>query len=124
MKKNIVLFLTLSLCFILTACSKNKKTGCNSSGINIDEFNQIELGDDRITVEGIIDPDDTWIEDGIYDKCVQEVSQKTENHKYYYTYKYLGENEGYAIITYLVDYSDGQLFSLPTVSSKKAFNIK
>lgn len=119
--KKIFIFLTILLA---TACSEKSITGCNSSGINLTEYHQIKVGDNQSDVNNIIDPNNTWINDDVYIKCVKDFSKKTEEHKYYYTYKYLGENDGYALITYMVDYTDKISFSLPKVYSKEMYNLK
>lgn len=113
----IYIFLAISGC-------KNNYTGCNSAGISQSEFNNISIGDSQFKISSIIDQNDDWENDDIYDKCVIEISNEKNNRVYSYTYKYLGEKRGYALITYTADYSNGDLFVLPTVSKKEQFNIK
>jgi len=117
-KKYLLLFL-----LILTGCNK-QENGCNEAGISIEEFNNINLNMTQFEVNDIIDNAGILNNDEIYTKCIQEISKSSNNGIYEYTYKYLGENKGYALITFTVDYSDSTFFNLPTVSKKEQFNLQ
>lgn len=101
-----------------------KDTGVGTAGISKEEFSKIEIGMSQTTVNSIIDNYDEWNDNETYKECCQEINKSNENHIYKYTYKYLGENGGYVIITYEADYSSGNSFVLPTVSKKEQFNLK
>lgn len=98
--------------------------GIGSAGISLQEFNKIELGMSNSKVNSIIDEKDEWDDDIIYNKACKEVGKEKNNHIYSYTYKYIGENGGYALITYTANYSGGDVFVMPTVSQKEQFNLK
>lgn len=98
--------------------------GIGSAGISLQEFNKIELGMSNSKVNSIIDEKDEWDDDIIYNKACKEVGKEKNNHFYSYTYKYIGENGGYALITYTAHYSGGDVFVMPTVSQKEQFNLK
>lgn len=119
-KKYLLLFLFL---ITLTGCN-NQETGCNEAGISMNEFNTINLGDSEFKVNDIVDAYGYLNDDKTYAKCVQEVSRTSKNNVHEYTYKYLGENTGYALITFTADYSEDNLFQLPTVSKKEQFNLQ
>lgn len=109
---------------IATILIRNKSNGVGSAGINQDEFNEIQLGMSQFEVHGIIDKLDEWNDDEIYEKCCEEISKSQKDHIYTYEYKYYGEKEGYALITYEADYSDGVYFKMPEVVKKEKFNLK
>lgn len=114
----IIVFLTIIFLF------KTKDVGVGSAGISLKEFQEIELGMSQSTVQSIIDSEDKWDNDEVYEKCCQEINKSKDGSIYQYTYKYIGEKEGYAEITYEADYSNGDLFVLPVVTSKKQINLK
>ncbi len=120
----LIIVLVISAIVISLILIKKGNNGVGSAGISLEEFNQIELGMSQSKVQSIIDSEDKWDNDDIYDKCCQEISKSKEESIYKYTYKYLGENGGYAEITYKADYSNGDIFVLPTVSDKQQFNLK
>lgn len=109
---------------IVSIFSELKTKGVGSAGVSLEEYQKIELGMSENTVTKIIDSNDEWFEDSIYEKCCQEVEKSKDNHKYRYTYKYIGDKGGYALITYEADYSNGDMFVLPTVSKKEEHNLK
>lgn len=126
---SIQLFIIISLLIlVLILVTNNKddetKIKIGSPGISIEEFEKIELGMTQFDVNSIIDENDEWNDDNIYDKCCQEINQSNKEYIYNFTYKYLGENDGYAIITYTCDYSNGNFFEYPTVSKKENHNLK
>ena len=115
----LIIFLIVGIFVIL-----NNKEKIGSAGISLAEFEEIDIGMSQNTVDSIIDQKDEWDDDEVYEKCCQEISRSEDNHIYKYEYKYLGENGGYAKITFEADYSNGDLFVLPTVSNKENFNLK
>ena len=119
-----IIFVTLFILALIILFANNSK-GVGAAGISIQEFEKIQLGMTQFEVDSIIDEKDEWDNDEIYDKCCEEISTSNENSVYTYVYKYYGENKGYAIVTYKVDYSDGT-FSLkyPEVIKKEQFNLK
>lgn len=131
MKKLLYLFIIIIVILLLVIAyllgNKNTTYQNNSvgkAGISIEEFNQITNGMSESTVYDIIDLDGLLDDDTLYDKCVQKVSDTKDEHVYTYTYRYQGEISGYAEITYTADYSNNDLFVMPTVSSKQNFNLK
>lgn len=120
-----ITIIVLSFIFVFNKenISSNSES-IGSAGINKEEFNKIELGMSQTTVTKIIDVDNLWINDDIYNTVVNEISKSSENHIYKYTYKYLGETSGYAMVTYTADYSNGDIFVLPTVSEKQDYDLK
>ena len=99
-------------------CFKVSNRGVGTAGISLEEFEKIELGMGETTVNKLIDTEDEWSDDKVYEKCCTEVNKNKDNHIYTYTYKYLGEKGGYALVTFEADYSKGNIFVLPTVSKK------
>lgn len=120
----LIVVLVISMIVIAMLLIKKESNGVGSAGISLEEFNQIELGMGQSKVQSIIDSEDEWDDDNVYDRCCEETNKSEEGSVYRYTYKYIGENEGYAEITYEADYSNGDLFVLPTVVSKENFNLK
>lgn len=118
----IIIFVLVFIIAIMLITNKNN--GVGSAGINEDEFKEIQLGMSQFEVHGIIDKLDEWDDDKIYEKCCEETSNSQEDHIYTYEYKYYGEKNGYALITYEVDYSDGVYFRMPEVVKKEKFNLK
>lgn len=103
----------------------NNNEGVGSAGISIEEFEEISLGMDQFKVNSIIDKLDEWDNDEIYNECCEEISSSSKNSIYTYVYKYYGEKNGYAIITYEVDYSDGYYgLKYPEVIKKEKYDLK
>lgn len=123
----IIVILLLIIAFLLGKSSNNSinnNQGVGSAGISLQEFQDINYGDSETTVYKIIDPNNLLNDDNTYDKTISEISKTNTNHVYTYTQKILGEKCGYAEITYTADYSNGDLFVLPTVTSKESYNLK
>ena len=80
---------------------------------------------DNFEVNAIIDKLDEWNTDEVYEKVCQEISNEKKDSVYTYTYKYIGEESGYALVTFEVDYSDG-LYGLkyPKVVKKEQVNLE
>lgn len=105
--------------------TNNQAKGVGSAGISREEYNEIEIGKTtNFELNEIIDKDDEWSNDAIYDKCVQQISEEKEDSKYTYVYKYYGERSGYAIITLQADYSNGYFYNDVIVIKKEKFNLK
>lgn len=119
----IIVLIVIIIVFMITSF-KNTNKNVGTAGISKEEYEQIKLGMGQGTVNSIIDMNDEWEDDKIYEKCCQEISKSNDGRIYKYVYKYLGEKDGYAIITFEADYSKGDLFVLPTVTSKEQFNLK
>lgn len=125
--KNVIivtLILIIGFLVVINTTNKNNDIKCGQAGINLKKFEDIQIGDSQFTVNSIIDSLDKWNDDKIYEKCVQEISKDSKDSVYNYTYKYVGENGGYALITFTADYSNGDSFVLPTVSKKEQINLK
>ncbi len=120
----LIIVLVISAIVISIILIKKENHGVGSAGISLEEFEEIELGMSQSKVQSIIDSEDEWDDDDVYDKCCEEISKNKNESVYSYTYKYLGESGGYAEITYKADYSNGDMFVLPTVSDKQQFNLK
>lgn len=120
----IVIIVATIVIITIVLTGLKKGNGVGTAGISKEEFSKIEIGMSQTTVNSIIDNYDEWNDDETYKECCQEINKSNENHVYKYTYKYLGEKGGYAIITYEADYSSGDLFVLPTVSKKEQFNLQ
>lgn len=117
--------LLLPLLILLGTCGcSNNELSCGDAGISIEEFNKIKIGDTQTTVDKVIDNNDNWNNDEIYNKCVEKISEKKDDKKYSYVYKYIGENGGYALITYTSDYKDFSYLKFPEVSKIEKFNLK
>ncbi len=118
----IIVFIIFALVIFLII---NKKEGMGTAGISKEEFNEINLGMTQFEVNSIIDKLNEWDDDEIYDKCCQEISSVEKDEIYTYVYKYQGENGGYAIITYEIDYSNGYYgLEYPKVVKKEVYNLK
>lgn len=114
------LFILVIICIVLAVFFiyiKNTNSKVGKNGISKEEFEKIELGMSQNSVAKIVSPDD-------FEPVKEELEKSKENHIYRYTYKYYGENNGYAIITYEADYSKGDMFVLPEVSKKEQFDLK
>ena len=122
----IIVILLLVIAFLLGKNSNNNNInhGVGKAGISFEEFKKIKNGDSENTVFSIIDPDDLLDDEDTYNKVVIETSKSQNNLIYTFTMRYMGENEGYAEITYTADYSNGELYVIPTVTSKNNFNLK
>ena len=112
----VILLIIIAILFF----SLYKNDGVGTAGISKEEFDEISLGMTQLEVNSIIDKLDEWDNDEIYDKCCQEISNTKKDGIYTYVYKYQGENSGYAIITYEIDYSNGYYgLEYPKVVKKK-----
>ncbi len=121
----LIILIIIAIIIIILMMAKNNSNGIGTAGISIEEFEKIENGMDQFEVNDIIDELDEWNDSEIYEKACQEVSNKEKNSVYTYTYKYIGEKGGYAIITFQVDYSDGVYgLKYPEVVSKEQYNLK
>lgn len=120
----VIIVLVIIAIIVSIVSIKKENHGVGSAGISLEEFEEIELGMSQSKVQSIIDSEDKWDDDDIYDKCCQEINKSKKDSIYQYTYKYIGEKNGYAEITYEADYSNGDLFVLPVVSNKEQFNLK
>lgn len=119
----IVALLTIITTIIIFLVNKND--GVGSAGISIDEFEEINLGMTQFKVNSIIDKLDEWDNDNTYYKCCEEISESSKDSIYTYVYKYYGEQNGYAIITYEVDYSEENYrLKYPEVVKKEKYNLK
>lgn len=117
-----IIIAIITCTILLTTRTPN---GIGSAGISKEEFEEIEIGMDNFEVNAIIDKLDEWNDDEVYEKACEEV-EKTKNESVYkYIYKYNGENSGYALITFEVDYSDGVYgLDYPEVVKKEQVNLK
>lgn len=131
--KNIIkkwwFWLTGALIFVLVISVaillNGRDNGVGSAGISKEEFDEIIVGKTtNFELNSIIDKNDEWNEDEIYDNCVEEIETSKEDHKYTYVYKYYGEKGGYAIITLQADYSNGYYYNDVIVIKKEKFNLK
>lgn len=119
----IIVILVFTICILLYIFQKNK--GVGTAGISKKEFEKIIIGKTtQSELNKIIDNNDEWENDDIYAKCVEEISKSNEDKKYTYTYKYYGENGGYAIITLQADYSNGYFYNNVIVTKKESFGLK
>ena len=119
----LVIIIIIAITSIILINKQSK--GIGSAGISKKEFEKIKIGMDNFEVNSIIDKLGEWNDDKTYKKACEEV-EKTKNESVYtYTYKYNGETEGYALITFQVDYSDGVYgLKYPKVVKKEQFNLK
>lgn len=128
-RKRYLLLIILATIIAIITCAilliMRTSNGIGSAGISKEEFEEIEIGMDNFEVNAIIDKLGEWNDDEIYEKACEEV-EKTKNESVYkYTYKYNGENSGYALITFEVDYSDGVYgLQYPEVVKKEQVNLK
>lgn len=114
------LIIALIIIGIITIIILIPKLGVGSGGISLKEYNKIQLGETNFGVEEIVAPNHEW--DFEYSKYVEQISTSTENHKYIVINKILGENGGYAIITYEKDFKVP--FSSLVVIKKEQFDLK
>lgn len=121
----LLILLAIIIILIILFAIKNNSHGIGTAGISKEEFDKIEVGMDQFEVNSIIDEYDEWNDDELYEKACQEISSKEENSVYTYVYKYVGDLDGYALITFEVDYSDGAyVLKYPEVVKKEQFNLK
>lgn len=121
----VVCVFVVIIVFFVILDKKDIKQGVGTAGISIEEFEKIEVGKTtNFELSSIIDQNDEWNNDEIYAKCVEQIGEEKEEKKYTYTYKYYGENGGYAIITLQADYSNGYFYNDVIVIKKEKFNLK
>lgn len=116
----ILIFAIVTIIFIMQS-----NEGVGTAGISKEEFDEIRIGQtNNFELNSIIDKNNEWNNDEIYNKCVEEIGEKREDSKYTYIYKYYGEKSGYAIITLEADYSNGYLYNDLIVIKKENHNLK
>jgi hypothetical protein len=121
----LVIVLILALIIFTVILLNSSNDGVGSAGISKEEFNEIIVGQTtNFELNSIIDKNDEWNEDEVYDKCVEEIENSKKDNKYTYVYKYYGEKGGYAIITLQADYSNGYYYNDVVVIKKENFNLK
>ena len=117
--------LIIMLLIIVFLITLNKDKGVGTAGISKSEFDEIRIGNTtNFDLSNIIDKNNEWNNDEIYDKCVEKIDESNEDKKYTYVYKYYGEKGGYAIITLQADYSNGYYYNDVVVIKKEKFNLK
>lgn len=95
MKKAFVVFWILVLsCGCLVGCSGG---GIGPEGISLEEYEQISTGMSVFSVNDIVGGGG------------EKIGETKDGAAFTYTYKYQGENSGYAIIVYGADYSEGAI---------------
>ncbi len=100
-------------------------TNLGESGISLEEFDLIDLGMTQFEVNDLIDSNNTWNNDAIYNSACIEISKSEKDSIYTTQYKYMGSKSGYCLITYEVDYSDGFYgLKYPVVVYKENHNLK
>lgn len=129
MKKNIkkwwILPSAILIVIIVFFAIQTKDKGVGTAGISKQEFDEIKIGETtNFDLSSIIDKNDEWDNDEVYDKCVEKIEESKEDQKYTYVYKYYGEKSGYAIITLQADYSNGYFYNDVIVIKKEKFNLK
>lgn len=118
-----IFIIAISIIFSIVFLFKEK--GVGTAGISKEEFEKVKVGKTTIfELSSIIDQNDEWYNNKVYDKCVEEIEVSEENKKYTYVYKYYGEKCGYAIITLQADYSNGYFYNDVIVIKKEKFNLK
>ncbi len=114
----IVIILVTSIFVVIYI--NNKPIGVGTAGISKKEFDEIKIGKTtNFELNGIIDQNDEWDNEEIYERCVEQLGEEKEEHKYTYIYKYYGEEKGYAIITLQADYSNGYYYNDVIVVKKE-----
>lgn len=99
--------------------------GVGSAGISKAEFDEIIIGETtNFELNSIIDKEDKWNNDFVYNRCVEQIGEEKEKSKYTYTYKYYGEKGGYAIITLQSDYTNGNFYNDVIVIEKENYGLK
>lgn len=120
----LIILLSISI-IAMKIIINNYSQGVGSAGISREEYEEIEIGKTtNFELNKIIDKDNEWDNDSVYDKCVQQIDEKKENSKYTYIYKYYGEKSGYAIITLQADYLNGYFYNDVVVIEKEKYNLK
>ena len=120
----IAIILVIAIIFA-TILLKNENNGVGTTGINKQEFDEIKIGvTTNFELNSIIDKNNEWHDNDIYEKCVEQIGESKEDKKYTYIYKYYGEKGGYAIITLQADYSNGYYYNDVVVIKKENFNLK
>ena len=120
----LIILLSISI-IAMKIIINNYSQGVGSAGISREEYEEIEIGKTtNFELNKIIDKDNEWDNDSVYDKCVQQIDEKKESSKYTYIYKYYGEKSGYAIITLQADYSNGYFYNDVVVIEKEKYNLK
>lgn len=105
--------------------TNNTYKGVGTAGISKEEFDEIIIGETtNFELNSIIDKYNEWDNNEIYNKCVEQIGEEKEDHKYTYVYKYYGEKNGYAIITLQADYSNNYFYNDVIVIKKEQFNLK
>lgn len=121
---SIILIIILVFLFIIVVLSESHK-GVGTAGISKKEFDEIQVGiTTNFELNSIIDKNDEWSNDEVYNRCVEKIGEKEENSKYTYIYKYYGEKAGYAIITLQADYSNGYFYNEVIVIEKENHDLK
>lgn len=116
----IIVIIAMTIIFFIS-----NQNGVGKAGISKAEFEKIEVGKTtNFQINKIIDQNNEWSDDEIYNKCVEKIKESKENSKYTYVYKYRGENGGYAIITLQADYSNGYFYNDVIVINKEQFGLK
>ena len=126
-RKNIMIVIILIILIVIGFITfKSFSKGIGSAGISLEEFKKISTGMDNFEVNSIIDNEDLWNNDDIYEKACIEINKEKEGSIYSYTNKYIGEKSGYALITFSVDYSSDNSLNLkfPEVIKKENHNLK
>lgn len=120
-----VILVIMIIFFIIIMILNSTENGVGSGGINEDEFNEIIIGQTtEFELDDIIDKEDLWDNDEVYERCVEQIAETKEDHKYTYVYKYYGEKRGYAIITLQTDYSNSNFYNDVIVIKKEKHNLK
>ena len=121
----IVLLIILVALFSILVKGEKENKGVGTAGISKDEFKEIKIGETtNFELNDIIDKDNEWKDDKVYEKCVEQIGESKEEHRHTYIYKYYGEKGGYAIITLQSDYSNGYFYNDVVVIKKENFNLK
>lgn len=120
----LIIIVILAIIIFVTVSINNTSAGVGTAGISKEEFDEIEVGKTtNFGLNSIIDKNDEWNNDEIYDKCVEQIGEEKEDSKYTYIYKYYGEEKGYAIITLQADYSNGNFYNDVVVIKKENFGL-
>lgn len=120
----IIIGITIITVFIIIF-TNNIHKGVGTAGISKEEFDEITIGKTtNFELNSIIDKYNEWDNNEIYNKCVEQIGEEKEDHKYTYVYKYYGEKNGYAIITLQADYSNNYFYNDVIVIKKEQFNLK
>lgn len=121
----IIVILIIIVVFLFTMLITNSSNkGVGTAGISKQEFDEIKIGTTNFELNNIIDKNNEWENDEVYDRCVEKIGEKEEDSKYTYIYKYYGEKAGYAIITLQADYSNGYFYNDVIVIEKEDYNLK